>query len=511
MCSPMIKERSRSRLRIRRTMLGISLLEVIFATGVLLIGLLGLASVLPVASNNALQSLNNDRAKQAYQNQAALRSVLGLDNLSQMDSYFRGENSQSAYELAKREYVQWKADYERWQANGGPNQDPPVPPPTPKPRPEQFPIRTVATLADLPDAFCIDPWFLTAANTLRDDATPNRNHYDRTLFPCYEDHYPINASPSDPFVPPTPSAGTYAWSFGADPLRRLPRVGISNITSAGFHEAMAKDQDTIALVLNPDDKSLFPGIAIKRSPVSRGRRTTSILNGRYSYLMTVRRNGTGNVVVFRDRQIVINPTSKDYTQRHPLTPYDALPFATGNIPLPRRTFSDERVGYVTYVDRIFRGNGGSFTYDLSAYVDPTVDVGDWIMLIRRDYSPRNPSALPVPIPDPVPGELKFAWCRIASVDEAPTLSGNTYRTKVTVRDVNWSFHPIQDYHQFLGSGPYPGARSGQSPPSGWNGRVYDFSAVGSKRTNLGNTGTQGDPLYGTSVVLMKNIVSVQSF
>lgn len=510
-----------------RIRFGISLLEVIFATGVLLIGLLGLAAVLPIASNNALRSINNDRAKEAYLNQANLRSVLGLDDLAQMDSYFTAENSKSkfvsetqAYKQYKKLYIQWQNDYEAWLENQDPNKGPAPPAPPPQPRPERFPIRNASTVGDLPDAFCIDPWFLTAANTIRDDAPTTvdgtgiqLNYYDRTVFPCYDDYYPIDISPSAEISVPRPQA---AWSFGADSLRRMPRVGISSITSAGFHETSARDRDTIALILNPEDKSMFPGLALLRTPpvdpdpnnpdTLLRRRVSSTLDGRYSYLMTVRSNGTGNVVVFRDRQIVIDPTTRDYNSKHNLAPYEALPFASGNIPLNQRTFSDERVGYVTYVDRIFRGNGGSFTFDVSAFVDPSVNVGDWIMLMRRDFSPPVPGD-----PLPVPGDLKFTWCRIASVDEGPTLSGSTYRTKITVRDVNWLFHPIQDFHQFLGSGPYPGGQSGAGNPNGWNGRVYDYSVVGKNRDNPGNTGTAGDPLYGTQVVLMKNIVSVQSF
>lgn len=459
--------------------MGISLLEVIFAMGVLLVGLLGLAAILPIATNNALQSLNRDRAQQAYLNQAAMRSALGVDDVSKMSTFFEAVTNGDVFDE--------QADAARRNPN-----NPNVPPP------ERYITTPVATTNDLPEAFCVDPWFLTTANTLR--YADNRNYYDRGLFPCYDDHYDPGLSPSSarPAIPTNE-----AWSIGSNSNRRLKRIGISSVTSPAFHGALAKDRDTISVVLNPEDKGQAPGLFIKRT--NSGRRSNSMLSGRYSYMMTVRRNGTGNVVVFRDRQVTVNPTA-DYFNRHNLTPYTALPATESNIPLEQRTYSDERVGYVSYADRIFNGAGGSFEYEISRFVDPTVSVGDWLMLARRDYGVR-----PALNASPSRGELQFAWCQITSVDEEPKLEGDIYRTKVSVRDVSWQFHPIQAYQEFLGAGPYPG-RNIAPPPTGWNGVVYDKSAVnGNRNRNPGHTGTLGDPLYGTIVVLMKNVVSVQNF
>jgi hypothetical protein len=48
---------------------GLSIMEVIFAVGVLLIGLLGIASILPVAANNANNALRSDATTAAIENQ----------------------------------------------------------------------------------------------------------------------------------------------------------------------------------------------------------------------------------------------------------------------------------------------------------------------------------------------------------------------------------------------------------------------------------------------------------
>lgn len=460
---------------------GISLVEVIFATGVLLIGLMGLAAVLPVATNNARRSLESDRSKEVFLNQDANRALRGLQDVSLLDSYFKGENSLTTFTAKKQAFLS---------------------PPSgtlPGEPPSVFPTINVVGVSDLPPVFCIDPWFLTAANTLRDDTTsdgviyPGCNGYDRSLFPCYDQAYDPTQSPSNELI------RNPAWSG-----RRMPRISISSVTSVAYNEVMAKDFDAIRVVLNPDDKSLPSALFVKRANDGLTRTSTS-LAGNYSYLMTMRRNGTGNVVVFKDRQVVIDPagdfglndvlqrqvppeSKATETPRHKLTPYDAATFAEINQSIDRQTFSDERLGWVTYAKNVLRGSGGSFEFKTSAYVDPNVAPGDWVMLLRRNYSYSSAG--------PVEKDLAFAWCQVSSVDEPAVLEGSYYRARITVQDVSWIFHPLQTYNRFSGSGPY----RPNTPPKGWDpaSEVYDGDGNGEYR-------------YGTLVVLMKNIVTVRSF
>lgn len=456
-----------SRCKQRRS--GISLLEVIFATGVLLIGLMGLAAVLPVATNNARRSLESDRSKEVFRNQDANRSLRGLKDVSLLSSYFGGESSLANFNATKQAFLY-------------PSQTP-VPTPPGK-EPAIYPSFDVATTSDLPSVFCIDPWFLTAANTLRDDVNSRLNGYDRSVFPCYDEQYNPAQSPGSPLQ------RSAAWAG-----RRMPRVSISSIKSVDYNEVMAKDFDSIQVVLNPDDNSLPPGLFVKRANDGLTR-TSTALSGRYSYLMTMRRNGTGDVVIFKDRQVVIDPAGdyglKDVLQqqassgpRHRLTPYTIAEFEEQKNQSPdRRAFADERVGWVTYAKQVLRGSGGSFEFRTSKYVDPNVQPGDWVMLLRRNY---NTSGM---------RDLEFAWCEVSSVDEPAVLENDTYRSRITVKDVSWLFHPVQTYNRFSGSGPYPP----NSSPRGWDpaSEVYD-----------GDLNSQY--AYGTLVVLMKNVVTVRSF
>ena len=453
---------------------GISLLEVIFATGVLLIGLMGLAAVLPVATNNARRSLESDRSKEVFNNQDATRSLRGLNDVSLLSSYFYGENSLTRFRVQKSDFLSGKSTKS----------------------PALYPTVDVTGIVDLPPVFCVDPWFLTAANTARDDTTtdgvdfPNMNGFDRSLFPCYDEYYDPSQSPSLKIERNAIWAG-----------RRMPRVSISQITSVDYNEVMANDFDAISVVLNPDDKSLPPGLFVKRANDGLTRTSTS-LKGRYSYLMTMRRNGTGHIVVFKDRNVVIDQTG-DYGlndvlgntapngPRHKLTPYNADAFGAGNALSSETTFADERIGWVTQAKKVLRGNSGSFEFRTNKYVDPNVLPGDWVMLLRRNYA-----IIPGPIKrPPVARDLDYAWCQVLSVDQPAALVGDYYTSRITVSDVNWLFHPLQAYDQLLGFGPY---RKGE-PPKGWDeSENYDGDI-------------NDEYLYGTIVVLMKDVVSVRPF
>ncbi len=463
-----------------RQRMGISLMEVMFAIGVLLTGLVGIAAVLPIAAKNASHALSLSRSDQMLSNQ---QSKIKL-NLRVPDSnFFRGENSRTFFLSS-----------------------------TP---PNRFRYPVITDAVSLPDAFCVDPWFLTAADNLRPDgATSTANNYDRTLFPCYEDNYNPEVSPA---LQETPSpAVDRNWSLdSSNPSRRLPRVSLSSITSSLFNERLAKDQDSISLVLNPDSVGDPPGLFLKRTQT--GERSTSVLAGRFSYMITMRRtSGTafaGTMVVFGDRQIAVDPTGA-FNSRHNLATYTAAPASQNNIPINQQTYSDERLGYVTFAENIFTAGGGKFTYEMSEYVDPTVVPGDYLMLIRRDYR-RTGTITEMDPAKP----LNFEWYEVTSVDSKPTLATgvvrpnvNVYRTTVSVRGASWVFHPLQIYRTGAGIGPYPA----NPVPAGYNAslpRQYDASTVVTPGGggNAGHTGTIGDPLYGTQVVLMKNVIGIRNF
>ncbi|MCA9138347.1 MAG: hypothetical protein KDB00_16365, partial [Planctomycetales bacterium] len=172
---------------------GLSIMEVLFAIAVLTIGMLGVASILPVATYNASQALQTDRAVEEISNRTA-SEIAKLSN--EFDEVKVAYNSLNRFRnnpgppaqpiqglrfdnISTGSFGNYLTQYEKHRSGA-------IPSP-----PQPF----------LPDAFCIDPWFLTAASALRDDDTDpltSRNGYDRTMFPCYDPRLdPLNVSPTE--------------------------------------------------------------------------------------------------------------------------------------------------------------------------------------------------------------------------------------------------------------------------------------------------------------------------
>jgi hypothetical protein len=466
-------------------------MEVIFAIGVLLAGLVGLAAVLPIATNNALETLNQTRASELSKNQAALAKMV-VESFGQNTRPITVKNEQRFFDISVDSSV-----YEEFTAT----------PPG----------------SNIPTTFCFDPWFLTSANPLRpsgsganaDDSLVNA--YDRSLFPCYDDRYQVTNSPAIGMDNSPMTDGTvpvYAWSLSEaqqltpdfSSARRVPRIGFGDITppitlNPLLSELMTKDRDTVSVIKPPLDTTLGAGLFVKeRNSLDR----SSVINsGRYSYLITSTRGGAAGslrVLTFLDRSVVVDPPG-GYSARHQLQPYAAASATVNNIPIAEQTFSEERLGYVTYAVDLIRSGRGTFRYVLPDTVDPTISIGDWVGLLRRNYRP-----------GPTPESLAMEWYQIRSIVSEPSTNNTVWTTEIEVTGPDWLFHPIQRYGS--GSGPYLIGGT-NPPPVGLNGFIYDSSVVGVGATagtdNAGHTYTDGDPLYGTEIILMKNVIRVDRF
>jgi hypothetical protein len=402
--------------------------------------------------------------------------------------------------------------------------------------------------------YFVDPWFLTAAETLREDsgATPNHNGYDRTLFPCYDDrldvlgHGPneaIRFSPGADSSPPTtegwspvldfanfpanqiaapPWVHTWPETATASPVaagvarhyplgRRIPRIASDGILNAKYHERFATDTNQLRLIIDPAKDSDDPGLAVLRQSRSgQTVRTTTAVRSNLSYVSLVdhRSGGTPTVytIVYENRQIAIDSTG-NFDTRHNLAAFTAVDGINENADASSQNYHDERVGYVTLANDLIRNGEGTFQFAVHRSVDPSVRVGDFMMLLRRRYL-FDAAATPRPR---VMDKLDFSFVKIKSVNSGPSLVGNQYVVEVTVTGSDWTFHPIQIYIPSLqGNGPYRRIGGGVTQPAGYNPPVYDYTAVvpASGTNNPGHTGTNGDPLYGTQVVLMRNVVDV---
>ena len=402
--------------RVRGQRRGISIMEVMFAIGVLTVGLLGIASVLPVATNTAAKVLERDRAVEQINNQIS-------QELARV-----GPNSLNSVILPNRSLASF--------ATGGTLLSG-----------QRF---VEVDLSGLPPAFCIDPWFLTSANNLRNDtsAMPDttRNGYDRGLFPCYDGRFNPSLSPADAISTST------GWL-----TPRFTRVALSGPTASPTFKIsrnQARSNDNISL-FQPKDTTLPPGLFVQKSspggPVAPLVETK--VSGRYSSFVMMSRSAVGGtaynaaIVTLLDRETTIVPGGGPLAFQ--LDPYTAARADASNPADGALTYSDEVIGFVTVAPRPFvGGGGGEFTYVQSAFMSPEVSTGDWLMLARQHYvnDPNTNTAYdPVSVLNGQALPIEFAWYQVRSVSSEPTLANvsgaDVYVTTVSVDGPDWMFSP----------------------------------------------------------------------
>ncbi|MDV6033552.1 MAG: hypothetical protein F9B45_26370 [Phycisphaera sp. RhM] len=501
---------------------GLSIMEVLFAIAVLTIGLLGVASILPVATNNAANALQMDRAIEEINNRVATdmarlegsftEVIVANNSLREFNSPTGSFNNTNAFNappaarfksISTQEFGSHISQYDvRYTVDtGGPTNQ-----------------------GRMPDAFCIDPWFLCATNNLRDDTdntNPNqrRNGYDRTVFPCYDPRYHCVAySPSDPlsaYIPlPGSAASPTLWNLPRFTRLALPFDGSSGLLSAAGARALTLRSDEFSL-FSPKDSTRGPGLFVQRSANAAHSLTRNTVSSRFSSIVLMSRSKPGSnlfdaaVVTMKDRQVVTVPGAGP-ALAHQLTPYTATDPSIVNAPPPPENellFPGEQIGYVSVSDRPFvGGGGGEFKFRTSRFVLPDLDNNDWLMLMRREYI-TNPATGAVE-----PRGLKFAWYQVSDVTGEPTVITDPnnvvcYETQVSVRGPDWMFHPTQ--MEFFGttySAPYYGA---PSQPSWGNAPAFDYdNMMDSSATDP--TGYKKQD-YGTVVVIMPEVVSVKPF
>jgi hypothetical protein len=470
---------------------GLSIMEVLFAIAVLTIGLLGVASILPVATNNASNAIQIDRAIEEINNRIAT-DIANLDTsfteVTVANNSLTSVSSNGNARLFGISTTQFRLFLDQYDNS-------------------RLPANT------LPDAFCIDPWFLTATNNLRDDTGTNpdqtRNGYDRTLFPCYDPRYhPINASPSDQ-LSASIGSGLITPRF---PRIDIPFEGSAGNISAAAAESTTRRSDDFSIVI-PDDTTRPPGLFVQRGGNDAGSLDKNTVSSRFSSIVLMSRSETGSnsfdaaVVTMLDRQVVTVPGGGPGLA-HNLAPYAAADPEDASAGPPLETqllYSGEQLGLVSYAQQPFvGGGGGEFIFRTDGHVKPDIQDGDWLMLMRQEFARVGGAYVRTPT-------VRFHWYQVSSVVEGPTQIGGAtgyYQTQIAVRGPDWVFHPIQvrpfpaPFAGICGPPYFDTTQPNGGPQPGWgNGQVFNYDNV--------PNGTEAS--FGTSVVLMPDVISVKRF
>ncbi|WDQ16566.1 type IV pilus modification PilV family protein [Rhodopirellula sp. P2] len=472
---------------------GLSIMEVIFAIGVLMIGLLGIASVLPVATSDAKGALELDESLAKVENQIAVARSRVPDGDATVLVPNNRQNAANVYASSPMRLVFPNSNSDLGSPYAGnPN---------------------------YAGVVCIDPWFLASA----DNRTPtslmpdDRNGYDRTLFPCYQPQYDPRGLPNDPIG--TTDIGTmYA-------APRFARVAID--TNNGFAQPVNlnaretfRQRDGLPL-FQPKDSTLPPGLLVRSAPtptathpLARSIRqisTTSRLSAITlmwptavnSHLYDV------SVVVSESRNTLINPSAVDPLRRFNLEPYGStvgVGDAVDQRIASQETYEDEILGRVTRAQLPLSAGGGEFTFQFAGSIRPRVARGDYMLLMRN----QAPSTVvdTTSLPSTMAVIPKFGWVKIRDVITGPRLlptagvnSGPVFEVTVSVTGTDWVFHPCQIGARPVtaSSAPGPMAPFGRGPdnlpPDGSQPYAYELA--------------DGFDEFATFVVVLPNVISVQ--
>lgn len=433
---------------------GLSIMEVLFSIGVLLIGILGLASLIPVGANQSADAIRADK------------SVVILQNLV-------SQTVNQIEEATRSNFV--SADF----SSSAPRQSYSLVPS----------VRSV-----LNQGVCIDPWFLTAADNRRPPGTLDvRTGYDRTVFPCYDQGYNPLVAPSSSGVYTASGAYDSGWFDTPTPGRALgPRLARLSPSPSGYTYALSgrsgvnlqtpiapsfqsaasqASQAAEPLLFLPKDKSLMPGRQFFQDT---NRLVRPFTSGKYSAfaLAQLDQNDPSQLkittAVVENRSLVINPGAldmdfslpspaigesrfelRDYTFDANVSPYylgEQLLYIS-SIDNPQ-AFKDGIGGVITVVSHRYPTVPGVIPHD-----PPVFKRNQFVLFIRNVYRPFESRAAELGSANlrliPRQG-VEYAWFRIRDVVSGPVdttitdpVHTNTTRdvweAELEVRGTPWVF------------------------------------------------------------------------
>lgn len=355
---------------------GVTLVEVLFAIGLILVGMVGLISVIPVAGHQAQDTISlNAGAAMATSAYGELKSRQFLDP----DNWVTVDDTALSYSL----------------------------------------ISPLAATSSV----CIDPLYMADRRNYVADTVATGGYYipysamvtnghRRFRFPYYKENHNPLVDPSLPTTAATqwPTAGTRLTRVSVD---RPAQSGVQMISQS---EAMLLSQggDDLAVYLTKD-RTLNPVLESSQAIVGGIPTGQTSVNGRFSWMATVNPLpgspfASVSTVIFRTRDRSF---------------YTAANHA-GPAAVPRDNASGERLAYVTEAYGFQGGAGGTVVIAAARNTPSKLRVNDWLMMSRnvggatlhRWY--RVMSTIDEPLettmPDPVHGTTREIWARRIMLD-----------------------------------------------------------------------------------------------
>jgi type II secretory pathway pseudopilin PulG len=312
----------------RTSRAAVTLLEVMFSMGVILIGLVGVMSILPLAGRRAQDAVS-----------LSVGASMGDNVLDQLTTR------------------RWLASNRllHWSSTGVVSS-----------------FTTSSTASPHFGSFCIDPLYFSE-HTFE----TTTNGYSSQFFPFYKGNHDPTVDPSETLIA-WPSVQPRMLRVG---VNRLSGTSVRLTTNESFSFADSSDDLTVDRPTDRAAQALLPGTSVTSLPggLSYGKRFST---GEFSWIATVDPAAGGeyasvSVAIIRNRQRMYS---------FPLTPGGV---ATA-VSTPENNATDERVAYVSFAMG-FRGGAGGVVHLLSsANTVSRLRSGDWIMLSRNDgTNPRH--------------------------------------------------------------------------------------------------------------------------
>jgi len=375
---------NRSRRRPGSLRRGITVIEVLFAMGIALMGLAGIASLLLLGGRQAGDS-----------SRAAEGQALAQDWYGEFTARELNDSRKWIWWDDAGSILQW---FDKQLASSVPSKG-----------------STTLFRRELGrESVCLDPTFFSGRDL--NNTLAMNNWYRPSVFPYYQDRYNPTVDPSTPMSAglqwqDQPRMLRVTWA-GPTSTRTSPVA-----TSARVLEQVFFSQDDLSVVTEESDKSVAPARGISFYGAPSGSRLPLgryAAESQYSWLATMsptepRNHATDPTDLYLLSLVVMKQRDRLYL---PPTPAARGP---GTASTPSNNPQGERLTWVYPISGNFvGGTGGRVRLISSDGADSKVHVGDWIMLAKYyafEEVPGSPNYRPNSV---------FRWFRVVAVEDEET-------------------------------------------------------------------------------------------